>query len=199
MVTDGGLIAVARQVTSVLDEKIPGSLVECGVWRGGVSLLMATLVKERLSERRVYLCDSFEGLPSPEPIDGTAANNWAQRTDDPWYHNNCQAGIDDVRRLAKAFDVDDTTVFVPGWFADTLPRLYQEVSEISYLRIDADWHASVLTCLEHLYDRVVPGGYVVFDDYDTWDGCAIAVHEFLGTRRLPHRILRDGCAYFRKS
>jgi O-methyltransferase len=87
---------------------------------------------------------------------------------------------------------------VPGWFDETLPKIRERFGPIALLRIDADWHASVSTCLEQLYDQVVDGGYIVLDDYYTWDGCSIAVHEFLGRRQLSHRIFKDGCAYFRK-
>jgi hypothetical protein len=75
-----------------------------------------------------------------------------------------------------------------GWFDETLPAHRERIGPIALLRIDADWYESVQCCLENLYDQVAAGGFVVFDDYYTYDGCAIAVHEFLGRRRLSHRI-----------
>jgi hypothetical protein len=189
---------VARQTLQALDDGIPGQFVECGVWRGGVAFLIAQLLKWNAATRRVFLCDSFEGLPPPEAIDGSAAAAWARDTTAPAYFDNCRAGLAEVQQTARTLGVHDATTFVPGWFTNTLPVLKTTLGSLAYLRIDADWHASVLTCLEALYDLVSPGGYVVLDDYDYWDGCAIAVHEFLGSRKLAHRLQHDGCAYFRK-
>ena len=151
MVSDAALVAAGRQIIGLVDERIPGALVECGVWKGGVAFLMAALARELRSERRVYLCDSFEGLPPPKPIDGPAAIKWAEDSDEAWYHDNCRARMGDVQRSARELGVDSTTIFVPGWFDKTLPKLREDLPEIAYLRIDADWHESVLTCLQELY------------------------------------------------
>jgi hypothetical protein len=78
--------------------------------------------------------------------------------------------------------------FVPGWFHETLPTARERIGPTAILRIDCDWYASVRACLDNLYDQVVDGGFVVLDDYFAYDGCAVAVHEFLGNRRLAHRI-----------
>ena len=114
--------------------------------------------------------------------------------------HNCVADHDDVVALAKQFDLFGKTRIVKGWFEDTLPETAGRIGPISLLRIDADWHASVKCCLEHLYDQVSLGGYVILDDYFTYDGCAVAVHEFLGSRSLAHRVITtSGHAYFRKN
>jgi hypothetical protein len=77
---------------------------------------------------------------------------------------------------------------VKGWFDRTLAAHRERVGPIAVLRIDCDWYASVKCCLENLYDQVSPGGFIVLDDYYTYDGCTLAVHEFLARRGLPHRI-----------
>ncbi|MDQ3275320.1 MAG: TylF/MycF family methyltransferase [Actinomycetota bacterium] len=73
-----------------------------------------------------------------------------------------------------------------------------EIGPISVLRIDGDWYESVKTCLVELYDQVSRGGFVIFDDYFVWEGCAVAVHEFLGERKLGHRLITNETAHFRK-
>jgi O-methyltransferase len=139
--------------------------------------------------------DSFEGLPPPAIIDGGAALRWANNPEGPDYYDNCRATVDGVVAAAKQFGVTDQVEIVKGWFNETLPAHRPHIGPIALLRIDGDWYESVRTCLGTLYDAVVPGGFVVIDDYYDWDGCAIAVHEFLAERKYPHRIRQGGCAF----
>lgn len=189
MVPTPALTELARQVRTVLDGGIPGDFVECGTWRGGSSFLMADLLRlSGVSGRKVWMFDSFEGIPPPEEIDGVAAKAWAENKDSPWYHDNLRVSLEDVQRSAAALGLAERTMMVKGYFEKTLSAHRERVGPIALLRIDADWHASVKCCLDQLYDQVVDGGLVVFDDYFAYDGCAIAVHEFLGARGLGHRI-----------
>ena len=75
----------------------------------------------------------------------------------------------------------------PGWFESSLDGFHSS-RPISILRLDADWYASTRICLEVLYPQVAPGGLILIDDYYTWDGCALAVHEYLANHRLAARI-----------
>ncbi len=189
MVAELSLIDLARQVGAVLTHGIPGDLVECGVWRGGASFLMADLLRQAgVRDRKVWLVDSFEGIPSPEEIDGAAALAWAQSTDGPWYFDNLRVSLEQVQRSAEELGLASYTECVKGWFDQTLPAYRERIGPIAILRIDADWYSSVRCCLDNLYDQVVDGGFVILDDYYTFDGCAIAVHEFLGGRRLAHPL-----------
>src|SRR5207249_9633924 len=104
-----------------------------------------------------------------------------------------------VQRSAKLLGLESRTELVKGWFDTTLPHVRDRTGTIALLRIDCDWHASVRTCLDNLYDQVADGGFVIFDDYFSYDGCAVAVHEFLGERRSSNRLHTEGgVAYFRK-
>ena len=205
MVGMESLVALALQVRHVLGHNIPGDFVECGVWRGGASFLMAELLRQAgVTDRKVWLFDSFEGLPPPGGVDGPAAMAYSKNTDSPSYFNNCSASIEEVLRIATELGVASYTEFVKGWFDQTLPTNRDRIGPIALLRIDCDWYSSVMCCLDNLYDQVADRGFVVLDDYYTWDGCAIAVHEFLGRRGLSNRIETlpsDGCygpAVFRK-
>jgi O-methyltransferase len=161
---------------------------------------MAEVLRRRAdASRRVWLFDSFEGLPPPQEIDGPGAAQYAAETDSPRYFDNCRAAVEEVRATARQLGVEDRTEIVPGWFDETLPASREAIGQIALLRLDCDWYESVRLCLEALYDQVSPGGLVIVDDYYTWDGCTIAVHEFLAQRELPHRVHEAaGVAIIRK-
>jgi SAM-dependent methyltransferase len=189
MVAEESLIELARQVRAVILQGIAGDFVECGVWRGGASFLMADILRQAgVCDRRVWLFDSFEGIPPPEEIDGPAALAWAKNADAPHYFDNLRAPLEQVRQSAAELGLAAYTECVKGWFDQTLPVNRTRIGPIAILRIDCDWYSGVRCCLEDLYDQVVEGGFVIFDDYYAYDGCARAVHEFLGQRGLCYRL-----------
>ena len=162
---------------SSLVRTIPGCVVECGVWRGG----MIAGIAEILGPTRSYLLfDSFEGLPPAREADGEAAITWQRQAASLRVDPELAAR---AMRMSGARDVR----IVPGWFADTLPG-FPLPGPIALLRLDGDWFESTRTCLEHLAPRMAPGGLIIVDDYFTWDGCARAVHRFLSDHDLPIRI-----------
>ena len=166
---------------------IPGCVVECGVWRGGMIAGVASILGP---SRRYYLCDSFEGLPPVKPIDGAAAARWQQDTTSPHYHDNCTAGEEYAIQAMALAGIGSPTL-VKGWFDQSLPSLRLE-QPIALLRLDGDWYDSTMACLQSLYDQVSPGGLIIIDDYYTWDGCSRAVHDFLSRRSSEDRIHNYG-------
>jgi O-methyltransferase len=174
---------------------VPGCVVECGVWRGGMSAGLAAILGPG---RTYYLCDSFEGLPPAAEIDGLAARQWQNSPDGPNYHDNCRAALETAKE-AMALTGAPSVRFIPGWFNATLPDLKLD-APIALLRLDGDWYESTMTCLENLYDQVAPGGLILIDDYYTWDGCSRAVHDFLSRRKAVERIEQAGAVcYLRKA
>lgn len=178
---------LAQQVRAVLMWDIPGDFVECGVWRGGASFLMASLLRQAgVSDRRVWLFDSFEGSPPPQELDGPAAAlAWDTRKERPLPFVN---SFEEVQQAAIQLGLTRYTELVKGWFDQTLPANRERVGPIAILRIDCDWYSSVRPCLDNFYDLVVDGGFIIVDDYYAFDGCANAVHDFLSERRLAQRI-----------
>jgi O-methyltransferase len=162
---------------------VEGCVVECGVWRGGMSAGIAELLG---NERNYYLYDSFEGLPDAEEIDGEAALNWQSKKDDPRYLDNCAAEQKISEECMKMSGVKKVT-FVKGWFSDTLPKASFEQS-IAILRLDADWYSSTMDCFKYLFDKVAKGGLIILDDYHVWDGCSRATHDFISEKKLDVRI-----------
>ena len=107
MLPDDFLVHLARQVEAVLAYGIPGDFVECGVWRGGAAFLIADILRATgASDRRVWLFDSFEGLPPPEEIDGPAALAWAAETESAGYHDNARVPLEEVREAAAQLGLD---------------------------------------------------------------------------------------------
>jgi O-methyltransferase len=162
-------------VNSTLERKISGDIVETGVWRGGVVILIqGMLIANNMDKiKKVYVCDSFEGLPKQEhPIDKLAS------MDNSHY---LKVSLETVRNNFVKYDLlRENVIFVKGWFRDTLPKM--EVEQISILRIDADFYDSTMEVLKNLYHKVTPGGYVIVDDYSI-DGCRNAIDDF---REINH-------------
>lgn len=168
-------------VTTVLKERISGDLIETGVWRGGATILMrATLMAYRESGRVVWVADSFEGLPKPDP-----ARFPQDLGDRHWAWAQLAVSLDEVRRNFARYDLlDEQVAFLPGWFKDTLPDA--PIERLAVLRIDGDMYESTIDPLRHLYPRLSPGGFVIIDDYSNPKlvGCRQAVDDY----RYEHGI-----------
>ena len=180
-----------------------GAFVECGVWRGGCSAVMAHVAHLAGNGRKVWLFDSFEGLPEPTEIDGEMAREFAQgHTAGRLKSIQQNVGpLEDVKALFNRLHIAPENVVVQkGWFQDTLPVAKNEIGDIAILRLDGDWYESTMCCLDHLYDSVVPGGYVILDDYRFWEGCQIAADEFLRNREInvELQVIDEEGVYFQK-
>jgi len=212
-------LAMTYQMAAFCDEaNVPGDFVECGVWKGGVSALMAIANLRHGSARRtLHLFDSFVDMCEPdESVDGERAireaRQWANRSDDltgalvameGFYSTMGGPGSAAVcSALLEGIGYPDDRVSIhEGWFQDTMPHAKEQIGEIAILRLDSDFYASTRYCLEQLFDRVVPGGFVIFDDYGCYEGCKKAVDEFLGSRRLRYFLHHADaeCRYIQKS
>jgi O-methyltransferase len=179
------MYALYQAVRHVHAAAIPGDVVECGVWRGGSSMLAAlTLDSLGDRERRVWLYDTFEGMPPPADVDrsltGQHARDLLKRTDAAGDNTRAVAGLDEVKaNLAGTGYPSDHLHFVEGRVEDTIPAVAPE--EISILRLDTDWYESTRHELRHLWPRLSPGGVLIIDDYGHWQGARRAVDEFLAT------------------
>ena len=169
------LFVLAQRVE---EEKIPGDVVECGVCNGGTAAILARFATRSGLNRTTWLLDSFQGMPETTCEDGDAAKaHIGKEVGDP-------ARVNKVLRDVGA-NMSRVRI-IPGWFQDTFPSV--SASQIALLNIDADWYESVKLCLETFYDRVVPGGFISFDDYGHWPGCRKAVDEFFQARELPYKL-----------
>lgn len=173
-------------------KQLQGAFVECGVWKGGAAGAMGYVAEKEGKNRQIWLFDSFEGLPEPTKEDGTIARSYAKGRDSGNLASigECVGPLEDVKRLfLSVLDLNGENVHIEkGWFQETLPQARQKVGPIAILRLDADWYESTRVILENLYDNVVPGGYVIIDDYGHWEGCRKAVDEFMAKRNIQAKL-----------
>ena len=194
LVGSSGLEATYAAVTQLVSQGVEGCLVECGVAEGGCSALMASIAKDDCN-RNTWLFDSFQGLPDPTEEDFGGANGKATGENiRPLERGSCLGALDTVEDvLFRQFGLSRGKVqLVQGWFQDTLPAYRDRLGPIAMLRIDGDWYESTKCCLDNLYDRLVPGGYCIADDYGTFYGCRKAVDEFFQSRNLKVSTDSDG-------
>jgi len=190
------LANIERCAEQVIAERVPGDFLEAGVCKGGAAIFMRALqIAHGESGRRTWLADSFQGVPSSEaPVDARYDLH-LEEARQPWLA--CPEAA--VRVHFERYDLLDSNVcFLPGWLADTLPSA--PTGPLAILRIDVDLYSSTAQCLDLLYDRVSPGGFVIVDDYGYLRCCRDAVDDFRRRRGVeePIRWIDGSGIYWRK-
>ncbi len=161
---------------------IPGDFIETGVWRGGACILLRAVLKAHgITDRRVFVADSFEGLPPPDP------NYPADAGDTHHQINELAVSLEQVKsNFAKYGLLDEQVGFLKGWFKDSLP--VAPITQLAVLRLDGDMYQSTMDGLRNLYDKVAPGGFIIVDDYGCVAGCKAAVTDFRRERGITEPI-----------
>ncbi len=184
------IAALMQAVEHVVENRVPGAIVECGVWKGGSSMAAAlTCLERNVRDVDLYLFDTFAGMPPPGPEDyhtGTgrrAADLLASA--DEGSAVRAEAPLEEVRQnLASTGYPAERLHFVAGMVEETVPE--QAPEEIAVLRLDTDWYSSTKHELVHLYPRLAKNGVLILDDYGDWQGARKAVDEYFGeTGRKP--------------
>ena len=182
-------------IETILAEAVEGDFIETGVWRGGACIFMrAALAAYGVSDRRVFVADSFEGLPAPDPQAYPADR-------ESLFHRIPFLAVsrEDVERnFAKYGLLDDRVVFLQGWFKDTLPSA--PIEKLALLRLDGDMYESTMDALRHLYPKLSPGGYCIVDDFFLGP-CRLAVEEYRAAHGIEAEVrVIDTCSvYWRKT
>lgn len=189
------MLATIHSVRHVVRSGLPGSIVECGVWKGGGMMAAAyTLMAEGDTSRDIFLFDTFEGMTEPTDADRSGNDVLASahlsripKGTGSW----CYAGIDEVRtNLASTGYPQERLHFVKGPVEQTLPM---SIGSIAVLRLDTDWYESTRHELIHLFPLLVEGGILMIDDYGHWKGSRKATDEFLAT--TPKRYFLNRIDY----
>jgi O-methyltransferase len=178
-----------------LEDGVEGDLIETGVWRGGAVIFMrALLAAHGISNRNVWVADSFEGLPPPDPQKYPADSGDTHHT-----QKFLAIGIDEVKANFEAYGLLDGQVkFLKGWFEETLPSA--PIGKLCVCRLDGDMYGSTMVALESLYPKLSTGGFLIVDDW-TIDGAHKAVEDYRSKHGIKDAILSIDrhSAYWRKS
>ena len=164
----------------IAKHKIPGDIVECGVWKGGSLMMCAlTLVKIGDTGRNIYMYDTYTGMPEPSRNDKWEGLERQCLNDCKWTF----ASLEEVQKnmLATGYP-QENILFVKGKVEDTIPGTIPE--RISLLRIDTDWYESTYHQLLHLFPRLSPHGVIIVDDYGYWRGAKEATDKYFGENAI---------------
>ena len=177
------MFSLYKAVDYVVKKKIPGDIVECGVWKGGSMMLCAlTLLKMNDKERKIYLYDTYNGMTQPtekdiRSYDGFKAKtkyNLLKKKNLKWDY----ASLDEVKKnLFSTKYPKENLIFGEGKVEDTIPNLIPK--KISLLRLDTDWYESTYHELNHLYPKLSVNGILILDDYGHWKGAKDATDQYI--------------------
>ncbi|MBA2506078.1 MAG: class I SAM-dependent methyltransferase [Thermoleophilaceae bacterium] len=183
------MYAFCQAVRYVESARIPGDIVECGVWRGGSMMLAArTLIEVGNADRHLWLYDTFEGMTEPTDRDvsftgSSATELWQVRKS--W----CESPIDEVwTNMASTGFPSDRLELVKGKVEDTIPGRVPR--EIAVLRLDTDWYESTYHELRHLVPLMRAGSVLIVDDYGHWHGHREAIDKYLAEAKIPMLLQR---------
>ena len=191
MCTTSNLQQTAIACKYIVMNEIPGDFVECGVFRGGNALIAAKIFDLYKINKKVYLFDTFTGMTKPTEYDlrtsdkSSVLNKYLslrQKEHTDWAY----APIEEVKEnFRKCGLLKDNVIFCKGEVESTLDQVNNIPSAISFLRLDTDWYESTKKELEILYNKLVPGGILVIDDYGHYDGARKAADEYFKKHSPP--------------
>lgn len=193
-------------VKYIIENKIEGDFVECGVEHANIEMIWIEELKKHNQERDIWLFDTFTGLTRPGEHDFTHSdatlyyqdnkgviNEWNNNYISDNLNSWCYAPLDFVQqRLQSTGYPVDRLHFVQGDVMNTLSDKTLLPEKISILRLDTDWYESSRYELEQLYDRVVEGGIIIFDDYYHWNGQRKATDEFFVSIGIEYEVQPEG-------
>lgn len=190
-------------IASVVSDKVPGDFIETGVWRGGATIFMRAMLKALgVTDRTVWVADSFEGLPEPDAEKFPIEAEFHQGSVAKDVYNHLAAGLEEVQANFRAYKMlDDRVKFLKGWFKDTLPGA--PIKSLAIMRLDGDYYESTMDALTNLYDKLSIGGYAIIDDYgeDSWTYCQKAVDDYRRDHGVTDPIIQvdRSCYYWRRT
>lgn len=171
-------------VEDVMEKGIRGDLIEAGVWRGGATIFMRAILKAYcITDRTVWVADSFEGLPHP--------NTQSYPADRGHLHHEFRelaVPVEQVKANFAKYDLlDERVQFLKGWFRDTLPKA--PIQRLAVIRLDGDMYESTIDGLTHLYPKLSVGGYLIVDDYGAIPACRQAVLDYRSAHGIAEEML----------
>ena len=187
---------IQDSIAAIMTDDVPGDFIETGVWRGGATIFMqANLKAWGDTNRKVWVADSFEGLPAPD------ASRFPADTGDKLHtQTGLAVGLETVKNNFRRYGLlDDNVEFLVGWFKDTLP--VAPLGELALMRLDGDMYESTIQAIEVLYPKLSPGGFCIIDDFGSHASQAgQAIHDYRNQHGITEEIIEIDPfgAYWRK-
>ena len=175
---------IEKLVIDIIENKIEGDCIETGVWRGGATILIAAILNAyNINDKKVWVADSFEGLPKPNEI------KYPQDKGDTHHTKKRLAvSLEEVKQNFKNYDLlSEQIVFLKGWFKDTLPTA--PIEKLSLIRLDGDMYESTMDGLVNLYPKLQTGGYIIIDDWGAVPACKQAVIDYRTRNNITEEII----------
>jgi hypothetical protein len=182
------LLALILNVTQVLDEEVPGDFAELGVYKGNSAKLLADILRDRASDRKLFLFDTFGGFDARDLV-GVDARAPVLFSDSS------------LARVQAFVGSDSICEYRVGYFPETTSGLSTDVT-FAVVHLDCDLYEPTVAALEYFYPRLSPGAIVLIHDYSSrhWPGIPKALTEFLASK--PERLVllpdKSGTAVMRK-
>jgi O-methyltransferase len=172
-------------IETAIADRVPGDIIETGVWRGGASIYARGVLETHgVSDRTVWVADSFKGLPPPNPEKHPADAGMNLHL-----LRRLSVSLEEVKENFRRYDLlDDQVRFLKGWFRDTLPTVREHTWSV--IRLDGDLYESTMDGLTNLYRGLSPGGFLIVDDYSSYPACRAAVDDFRRAEGIEEPIQR---------
>lgn len=183
------MYALYKATEYIAKKNLPGSIVECGVWKGGSAMIAAlTLMSLKKTERDIYLYDTYEGMSKPTEKDvrftGISAKGKWRKSKKSNHNAWCYSPLEEVRNnLFSTGYPKERIHFIKGKVEETIPKTIPKA--IALLRLDTDWYESTYHELRFLYPLLSPEGILLIDDYGCWQGAREAVDTFFSKDAQP--------------
>tara|TARA_R110001592_G_C12870617_1_gene723708 strand:- start:54 stop:713 length:660 start_codon:yes stop_codon:yes gene_type:complete len=165
---------------------VGGDYFECGFGAGSsAKLTIHSMTQGILTKRNVCVADSFEGFPELSEYDRTTKESKKRNAKKGSLNTSFQPALDLKNFYKKYININ----IFKGFFKDTLHK-YE--GTIAILFLDCDLYTSYKTSLETLYDKVCPGGLILFDEYKSkvYPGATVAIDNFFKNKNIEIKKLR---------
>jgi predicted O-methyltransferase YrrM len=189
------MYSLYQSMNYIFKNNIVGDFVECGVWKGGSAMLIAAMLKKNgITNRKLYLYDTFEGMSEPTDSDKTSTGKSAtdllkQENKEDASSIWCYSSLEEVKtNLFSTGFAPENIFFIKGKVEDTLKENLP--GKLSLLRLDTDWYESTKMELEVLFPLLVEKGILIIDDFGHWEGAKKAVVEYFEKNRLHPFLFR---------
>ncbi len=184
------IYSLIEAVRYIEKNRIPGAIVECGVWKGGSMMAVAeTLKQSKNTDRELFLYDTFDGMSEPTEFDKTYSGDTAETLLNKNSNKEknltwAYSALETVQKNMRSTGYPTERIkYIKGKVESTIPQTIPQ--NIALLRLDTDWYESTKHELLHLFPLLEKGGVLILDDYGHWEGAKKAVDEFLAAYPLP--------------